>query len=187
MTYLGRLHPIKGVESLIDACKLLAGDAEPWRLKIAGSGESDYAHHLRSKVVKLELHGRVEFLGEVSGEAKEDLFAESDILLAPSYVENFGMVIAEALAREVPVIAGKGTPWQGLEANGCGLWVQNGPPNLAEAIRRIRGMPLGEMGRRGRCWMRREFSWDCVGRQMLEVFRSCLLATCESDLTKSAT
>jgi len=52
----------------------------------------------------------VQFLGEVSGEAKEDLFANSDVALAPSYVENFGMAIAEALAHEVPVIASKGTP-----------------------------------------------------------------------------
>ena len=172
MAYLGRLHPIKGIENLLDACNLMENDAE-WHLTIAGSAEGDYGNVLRAKVEKLGLQKRVTFIGEVSGDAKERLFAGSDVLIAPSYVENFGMVIAEALAREVPVIAGKGTPWRGLQTNDCGLWVENDPQTLAAAIRRMRSMPLREMGRKGRCWMQREFSWESVSKQMLAVFRNC--------------
>jgi glycosyltransferase involved in cell wall biosynthesis len=173
ITYLGRLHPIKGIENLLDACKLMEGDPDPWHLTIAGSGEGDYPNVLKSKVEKLGLQGRVEFTGEVSEDTKENLFAESDILVAPSYVENFGMVIAEALAHEVPVIAGKGTPWQGLQANQCGLWVENDAHSLAAAIRQMRALPLRTIGKHGRCWMQREFSWEAVSRQMLAVFRDC--------------
>ena len=176
ITYLGRLHPIKGIENLLDACKLMEGDASPWHLTIAGGGEGDYPNVLKTKVKKLGLQGRVEFAGEVFGDARENLFSESDILVAPSYVENFGMVIAEALAREVPVIAGRGTPWQGLQANRCGLWVENDAQSLAAAIRSMRTLPLREMGMRGRCWMHREFSWEAVSRQMLGVFQACLNA-----------
>jgi glycosyltransferase involved in cell wall biosynthesis len=172
--YLGRLHPIKGIENLLDACKLMEADADPWRLKIAGSGEGDYPNFLKAKVEKLGLQAQVEFTGEVSGDEKENLFAESDVVVAPSYVENFGMVIAEALAHEVPVIAGRGTPWQGLETNGCGLWVENDPRSLAATIRRMRTLPLRDMGRQGRCWMRREFSWEAVSREMLVAFQDCL-------------
>jgi glycosyltransferase involved in cell wall biosynthesis len=174
MTYLGRLHAIKGVENLLDACKLMEGDADRWHLKIAGSGEGDYPEVLKSKVERLGLQARVEFTGEVFGEAKEDLFAKSDVLVAPSYVENFGMVIAEALAREVPVIASRGTPWKGLQENQCGLWVENDAASLAAAIRRMRTLPLRDMGRQGRCWMEREFSWDAVSSQMLVVFQDCV-------------
>jgi glycosyltransferase involved in cell wall biosynthesis len=174
ITYLGRLHPIKGIENLLDACKMLEGDSEPWRLKIAGAGELDYAKILAAKVANLQLRARIQLLGHVEGAAKEELFANSDVLVAPSYVENFGMVIAEALAHEVPVIAGRGTPWQGLNANRCGLWVENAPESLAAAIRQIREMPLREMGRRGRSWMEREFSWQAVSRQMLAVFQECV-------------
>ena len=137
---------------------------------IAGSGEGIYPKVLKSKVEELGLRARVEFMGEVSGEAKENLFANSDGVVAPSYVENFGMVIAEALAHEVPVIAGRGTPWQGLHANACGLWVENDAQSLATAIRRIRGLPLRDMGKQGRCWMQREFSWKVVSSQMLALF-----------------
>src|SRR4051812_14674368 len=173
ITYLGRLHPIKGIENLLDACKLLEGESVPWHLKIAGAGESDYAKVLAAKVANLQLRARIQFLGHVEGAAKEEMFANSDVPVAPSYVENFGMVIAEALAHEVPVIAGKGTPWQGLHTNRCGLWVENAPESLAAAIRQIREMPLREMGRRGRSWMEREFSWQAVSRQMLAVFQEC--------------
>ena len=117
----------------------------------------------------------MDFLGKVFGEAKEDLFANSDVALAPSHVENFAMAIAEPLAHEVPVIASRGTPWEGLQTNGCGLWVDNDPQSLAAAIREIRTMPLGEMGRRGRRWMEREFSWHSVSNQMLAVYRECLV------------
>ena len=47
------------------------------------------------------------------------------------------MVVAEALAHGVPVIASKGTPWSGVEAHGCGLWVENDPATLAAAIERM--------------------------------------------------
>jgi glycosyltransferase involved in cell wall biosynthesis len=174
ITYLGRLHPIKGIERLLEACKFLDQHSEPWHLAIAGSGTPAYADSLKSKVAELGLEAHVHFLGEVSGDAKENLFAHSDVALVPSYVENFGMVIAEALAHKVPVIASKGTPWEGLQANGCGLWVENDPQTLAAAIRQISSMPLGEMGRRGRCWMEREFSWHSVSSQMLAVFRDCI-------------
>ena len=85
------------------------------------------------------------------------------------------MAIAEPLAHEVPVFASRGTPWEGLQTNGCGLWVDNDPQSLAAAIREIRTMPLGEMGRRGRRWMEREFSWHSVSNQMLAVYRECLV------------
>ena len=174
MTYLGRLHPIKGIERLLEACALLDQRSEPWHLAIAGTGTSGYANSLKAKVVKLGLQAHVGFLGEVSGDEKENLFANSDVALAPSYAENFGMVIAESLAHEVPVIAGKGTPWEGLQANQCGLWVENDPETLAAAIRRISTMPLREMGRRGRCWMERDFSCRAVSSRMLAVFEECL-------------
>lgn len=174
MTYLGRLHPIKGIERLLEACKLLGQGCQPWHLAIAGSGTSAYVDSIKSKVAELGLQANVDFLGEVSGDAKEDLFANSDVVLAPSHAENFGMVIAESLAHEVPVIAGKGTPWKGLQAHECGLWVENDPDSLSSAIRRISKMPLREMGRRGRCWMEREFSYHSVSRQMLAAFEECL-------------
>ena len=84
------------------------------------------------------------------------------------------MVVAEALAHSVPVIASKGTPWQRVEKMGCGLWVGNDPNSLARAIRQMSAMPLREMGQRGRQWMQDEFSWDRVARDMAELYRNLI-------------
>jgi glycosyltransferase involved in cell wall biosynthesis len=85
------------------------------------------------------------------------------------------MVVAEALAHGVPVIASKGTPWSGVEAHGCGLWVENDPAALAAAIERMSRMPLGEMGERGHRWMEEEFTWETVAREMLRLYGKLLL------------
>jgi glycosyltransferase involved in cell wall biosynthesis len=58
-----------------------------------------------------------------------------------------------------------------LEQKECGLWVENDPATLAEAVSKISDMPLRDMGLRGRDWMQREFTWDSVGKRMLEVYR----------------
>jgi len=173
LAYLGRLHPIKGVDALLDACGIIEQESTDWRLQIAGRGTPAYVGFLKSKVQQLGLSQRVEFLGEVLGDEKKRLFAQSDVAVVPSHVENFAIVVSEFLAHAVPVIASKGTPWKDLETNQCGLWVDNDPGSLAAAIRRTRLMPRREMGQRGREWMERDFSWESVSREMLRLYRNC--------------
>jgi glycosyltransferase involved in cell wall biosynthesis len=173
--YLGRLHPIKGIENLIGACEILAlSDALAWSLTLAGSGKQEYVRTLQARLEKGPLIGRVHFVGQADPDAKRQLFAHSDLLVLPSHTENFGIVAAEALAHAVPVIASKGSPWQSLESVGCGLWVDNDPESLAEAIRRIAHFPLSEMGARGRAWMQRDFSWPSIAAQMLVCYRELI-------------
>jgi glycosyltransferase involved in cell wall biosynthesis len=173
LLYLGRLHPIKGIELLLEACGIIKSLSLEWHLSIAGTGSPLYIDFLRSKVEELGLSKQVEFVGEVFEENKDALFAQSDVALVPSYVENFGIVVAESLAHAVPVIASKGTPWMGLETNKCGLWVDNNPESLATAIRKICTLPLPELGLRGKEWMERDFSWDKVSGEMLTLYREC--------------
>jgi glycosyltransferase involved in cell wall biosynthesis len=171
LLFLGRLDPKKGIENLLAACRTLAGRLDPpWKLVIAGSGSAAYTAGLEETVRNLGLRDQVRFVGEVRGQAKADLFAESDLAVFPSHTENFAMVVAEALSYGVPVIASKGTPWSGVEARGCGLWVENDPATLSAAIERMSTMPLPEMGRRGRQWMEAEFTWETVAREMLQLY-----------------
>ena len=172
MLFIGRLDPKKGIEALLKACSLV-DSALPWRLAIAGWGPPEYVSQLKEQIHALGLSGRVEMLGPVLSEAKKGLFECSDVALVPSYTENFAIVVAEALAHGVPVIASKGTPWSRLEDMRCGLWVDNDPESLADAIRSISTMPLQDMGRRGREWMQNEFSWRSVTNQMLALYHQC--------------
>jgi glycosyltransferase involved in cell wall biosynthesis len=156
--FLGRLHPKKGIENLLQAVAMLR-DLR-WGLAIAGAGDPDYTASLRRRIAGLNLADRVTMLGEVVGSAKQAALENADLAVFPSFTENFGIVVAEALAHGVPAIASKGTPWSEVEPRGCGLWVDNQPATLADAILRASRMPLREMGMRGRAWMLADYSWD---------------------------
>lgn len=171
--FLGRLHFKKGIENLIAACGLLRERDSPAfvRLTIAGGGDEKYAAKLHREISMRGLDDYIKMIGEVTGDDKERVFAEADILVAPSHSENFGMVVVEALARGVPVIASTGMPWQVVEEQGCGLWVDNEPTSLAEAIEKMHTSPLGEMSARAQMLAATEFSWDKIGVEMVEVYR----------------
>jgi glycosyltransferase involved in cell wall biosynthesis len=173
--YLGRLNPIKGLDNLIAACGLLLRRGEGrFSLTVAGGGDADYLAGLTRAVAEHGLSRHVTFLGEVPPSEKGRLFAAADLFVMPSFTENFGLAIAEALAHGVPVIAGRGTPWEGLHAEDAGLWVPNDPDSLADALATARLRPLPEMGARGRAWMERDFSWDRAASEMLAVYERLL-------------
>lgn len=169
LLFIGRLHPKKGVENLLRALKFLD---ERVSLTICGAGEPDYESSLRTLVGDLGLAQRVCFSGHVEGEEKSRAFRNTDICVVPSYTENFGMVVAEALAHGVPVIAGRGTPWKELMQRQCGLWVVNDPASLGKAINEMQGLNLSQMGRNGRQWMEESFSWEAVAGRMYTVYSS---------------
>jgi glycosyltransferase involved in cell wall biosynthesis len=160
LVFLGRLHPKKGIENLLEACAKVTSAGLRWSLAIAGKGEPDYTAALRRRIHDLDLAGRVTMAGEVLGQRKRSLLENADLAVFPSYTENFAIVVAEAMAHGLPVIASRGTPWSEVELRGCGLWVDNDPDTLANAILRISRLPMGEMGMRGREWMIAEYGWE---------------------------
>lgn len=168
LMFLGRLHPIKGIENLLLAIR--ATRRRDLTLAIYGAGEPRYVSELQEYAKSLETQSLVRFAGWIDGTDKINAFLNADVCVVPSFSENFGMVVAEALAHGVPVIAGRGTPWDALEKKECGFWVANDPDSLAEAITRIRGQNLPEMGARGREWMREHFGWNSIGQQMLRLY-----------------
>jgi glycosyltransferase involved in cell wall biosynthesis len=173
LIYLGRLHPKKGIENLLAACALLKKSALRWSLAIAGAGETDYLKRIRGRIQELALSDYVKIIGGI-GDDVTQVFARADVLVLPSFTENFGMVVVEALAHGVPVIASRKTPWARLEEMGCGLWVENSPASLASAIHQIAHMSLREMGQNGREWMEAEFRWESVAGRMRQVYSGLL-------------
>ena len=172
LLYIGRLHPKKGIENLLQALKLL-GD-ESISLMIYGSGDDTYVMGLRRLVHELNLDLIVSLPGHVDGEERMNAFMQSDVCVVPSFTENFAMTVAEALAHGVPVIASKGTPWAELEQHDCGVWVDNAPESLAETISSIRNKALHEMGARGRVWMSEQYDGTAIAAKMLSVYNTLL-------------
>jgi glycosyltransferase involved in cell wall biosynthesis len=175
--YIGRLHRRKGLENLLEACAILRDQDVAFSLVIAGAGRARYTRSLRRKIDGLGLAGMVRMAGEVHGTAKRAFFEALDLLVMPSHAESFASAVAEGLAFGVPAVASRGTPWAQLEDRGCGLWVDNSPQSLAQAIVRMRTMPLEEMGQRGRRWMSAEFSWDRAAREVCNAYSVMLGGT----------
>lgn len=170
--FLSRLHPKKGLEDLIDAW----GRVRPpgWELVVAGPDENGYAVEMRRRTRDLGLGETVTFEGPVTDTAKWDLYRGADLFVLPTRSENFGIVVAEALASGLPVITTRAAPWGSLEEERCGWWVEPGVEALAVALREAVALSAEErraMGRRGRALVRGRFSWEAAAAAMLEVYR----------------
>lgn len=172
VVFLGRLHPVKAIDRLISAWHLLGKETDGWQLLIVGPVESDYDRELKTLIAELQLKN-VALQGPISGEEKWRLLSDAEVTILPSLSENFGVSVAESLAVGTPVIASRGTPWQGLETNACGWWVDNDPESLAVALvnaLRLSATQRKAMGLRGRKWMESDFSWAGVAKNMLEFY-----------------
>ncbi|MCA9083686.1 MAG: glycosyltransferase [Planctomycetaceae bacterium] len=170
--FLSRLHPVKGLLNLIEAWTRCRRPG--WRLRIVGDS---YAGHREVIIRRLEsdreARSTVLVQDAVHSEEKWQLLRNADVLILPSFSENFGVVCAEALAVGTPVITTTGTPWNQLGAQRCGWYVDPTPENIAAAIREAMDLPqedLSAMGRRGQKWVRKEFSWQDIGRRMLQAY-----------------
>jgi glycosyltransferase involved in cell wall biosynthesis len=170
--YLGRLHPKKGVDQLINAWARLESKYPDWQLKIVGPSDSSYAGMLQRLIESSGL-SRVHLVGALYGTDKIRAYEKAHLFVLPTFHENFAMTVAEALAFGTPVISTKGAPWAGLETHGCGWWIDHGVDSLASALNHAMKLDLdrlAKMGQSGRDWMRREFSWDSIAQAMVSVY-----------------
>lgn len=170
--FLSRIHPKKGVDFLLQAWATLQAEFPGWEIVIAGIDENGHEADLKALARKLGL-SRVRFVGEAHGDAKQKLYRDADLFVLPTHAENFGLVVAEALAQETPVITTRNAPWQGLESEACGWWIDLDQGLLTDTIRAALSRPaqdLAAMGRRGRAWVQRDFAMAQVAEKMREVY-----------------
>ena len=182
--FVSRMHPKKGVMELVEAWSSLkaAGRAPvgDWRCElvytVSGDFERAYEARVKARVQELGLADSFIFTGALDDDAKWNAYARADLFVLPTYSENFGIVVAEALWAGVPVITTKGTPWYDLEAGAdgpaCGWWIDLPPKGsleraLGDAMSADAAV-LGEMGRRGHDLVSRKYTWQAVVRPMVE-------------------
>lgn len=168
LAFLSRIHKKKGLELLL---KALAGSPATFELAIYGHGSDDYLAQLSDKVQELGLSGRVKFHGHVEGESKRNAFKRCDLFVLPSYSENFGIAVAEALAHGVPVLTTTATPWANISTHGCGAIVEPEADALKAALLCLSQADLSKMGQQGRNWMIGNFSPEAVNSKMIDLYR----------------
>lgn len=174
--FMSRLHPKKNLIGLLDAWAVICAAPQfaGWSLEIAGPDEGGHRAEVERHVARLGLDARVSFTGHVEDADKPALFARAAVFILPSFSENFGIVVTEALAAGLPVIATHGTPWDELPALGCGWWVAPTPAALADALQAALALdPAARraMGEAGHGWVARSFGWDKIAAATASFYR----------------
>lgn len=167
LLYLGRMHPKKGLDTLLEAWRGLQDKHGDWDLVIVGCGEPGYESEIMRLSDRLSLR-RVAFAGPLYGPAKSRAYFDAGLFVLPTRSENFGMVVAEALAHGCPAVVSRGAPWAALEQRHCGWWVPVEVAGLAEGLDAAMSLPaeeLARMGALGRAWMEQEFGWDSIAER----------------------
>ena len=139
LLYVGRIAPIKALDNLVEALgnsKLFL--ESDYKMKIAGSDQNGFKTKLEAMINAVpQLKNKVEFLGVVQGEAKMRLYRNARFSVLVSHSENFGNVVLESLSQGTPVLVSHGTPWQIVESEKAGFWIDNKPSEISEYINTI--------------------------------------------------
>lgn len=169
--FLSRVHPKKGLKNLL----LAWANIQPrgWVLQIVGPDEGGHLGQVLALAERLGISEQVQYLGEFDDRAKWTVYRDADLFVLPTFSENFGVVVAEALSQGLPVITTTGTPWEDLRTYGCGWWVEPSVAGLQAALMEAFALPAGRlvgMGERGRDYVQR-YDWSVIAGQMLEAYR----------------
>lgn len=163
--FLGRLHPKKGLDVLLDAWPTVRAGREGARLIVAGSGDKRF----------MVPRPGVEYVGFLTGEAKAQCLANAGVFVLPSHNENFGIAVLEAIAAGVPAVVSPGVqlaPW--VAEQGMGVVAER--ESVGEAILRV----LGDAGLRSRVARSgaeavvRDFGIARVAPDLLNMYQSAI-------------
>lgn len=173
VAYLGRLVPMKNVESLIYAFDRLRDDMKDAELVIIGADDAKYEEFLRNEVKRLNL-SNVKFTGFLTGAEKNRVLDSCSLLVLPSKYENFGNSVLEGLARNIPCIATTGAPWAELNSEHCGWQVPFEQEAIIDAIRTALHTTRDElwrMGENGRRLVERKYTVEMVAKEMHALYQ----------------
>jgi glycosyltransferase involved in cell wall biosynthesis len=173
--FLSRIHPKKGLIDLLEAWARVR--PRDWLLRIRGPDEGGHRREVEQRVTQLALSDVVEVGGALEGPEKQRALGEASTIVLPSLSENFGIIVAEGLATGRPVMTTRATPWDALETEACGWWVEPGVDSLEKGLRRMASTSpeaREAMGQRGRAFVARTLAWPAVAREMALAYESVL-------------
>lgn len=172
--FLGRINWEKGLDRLLAAWRAVSGT----RLIIAGNDEENYLPQLQRIVEENNLQSTVTFLPRhISGADKEALLSSASLFVLPSYSENFGNTVLEAMIRSVPVVVTEevGAGEVVREVQG-GTVVNGAPASLAKGINELIISPKKSkiMGESARRQVMEKYSWEAVASRMAVAYEKML-------------
>lgn len=172
--FLSRIHRKKGIELLLEAwSKIDYSTRSNWIVEIVGNGDEGYIHQLKKRIASLNLQQEISILGPQFDKDKQNSFLSSDLFVLPTFSENFGLVIAEAMSYGLPIITTKGTPWQELDTHNAGWWIDIGVEPLMKTLVEAMNMKPGELelkGKNGRKLVEQNYNIEVVSTQMIALY-----------------
>lgn len=177
--YLSRLDPKKGLDLLLPALEQLTAQGIDFHLVLAGGNPQDpaYEQAIAQRVDGGVLGDRTTLTGFVTGSTKAALLGAADLFVLPSYYENFGIAVAEAMAAGVPVIVSKGVYiWPDIAASAsgwvCDLTLDGVIQTLTEALKDSAQRQL--RGQQARAYARENYDWGAIAHQTLAAYHTVL-------------
>jgi glycosyltransferase involved in cell wall biosynthesis len=173
LLFLGRLHPKKGCDILIEALSRNRDLENVVSVVLAGPDQIGWAQQLRARVARLEIAPRIVFAGMLDGEMKQGALASAEAFILPSHQENFGMAVAEALAAGLPVlISDRVNIWREIDADRAGYVESDDIAGTTRLIQRWIATPAAEreaMGRNARSCFERRFEIERAVDSLLQI------------------
>lgn len=178
LLFLGRLHPKKGCDLLVDAFCEIAQRFPDLDLVMAGPCDNGMREGLEALAAEHGLSNRIHFPGLLQGHAKWGAFRGAEAFVLPSHQENFGISVAEAMASGTPVlISDKVNIRREVEASGAGLVAPDtleGTRDLLERFLALAPAQSAEMGRKARLGYECHFSMDEAAEDLLRVLEDAI-------------
>ena len=173
--HLGRLHQKKGLDLLIEAFSRVAGRRNDAHLVLAGSGDSDYVMRIAQMLRDRGVFDRATITGQLDDDEKFAVLRDADVFVLPSYGENFGISVVEAMACGLPVvISDKVGIWREIAEAEAGIVTTCQSEKIADAIERLLDDPGLRMalGRHGKTLVGAQFSVDRMAERMETAYQA---------------
>ncbi|MBD1431819.1 glycosyltransferase [Sphingobacterium sp. DN00404] len=178
LLYLGRIHPKKGIELIVDALMIViserCSEIENWVIQIAGWDQDDHQQYLIDKVKKNFLGEYFEFVGPVFDEEKEKVFLQADAFILPSYSEGLPMTVLEAWSYKLPVLMTKYCNLQDGFTSNAAVELELDVHNIAFKLIKLFKMSDSDrhqIGTNGFKLVTEKYTWDKVAIQTKELYK----------------
>ena len=176
LLFLSRVHPFKGLELLLESILAIKEHFRnsDWVFVIAGPDELNHTKKLKSIVNNQNIEDIVKFVGPQYNNDKYLSIDSADCFILPSKGENFGIVVIEALARGIPVISTKNTPWSELIDYSCGWWIDRTKEDFKSVLLKLintDSKSLLKMGKNGISLVEKKYLWSKITQQSIQVYK----------------
>jgi len=176
LLFLGRLHPIKGLDILAKAFGKITMGREDVHLVIAGPDSEGHQTQVERELASEGVLSKTTFTGMLAGSQRLAALSRADIFLLPSYSEGFSMALLEAMICGLPVVITRQSCFPEVAEAKAGIVIESDPDQLAEALISLLDDPQlrKKMGANGHRLAMERFTWDKVADQMVQLYEDVL-------------